>query len=188
METEYLKIEPPQDQTSFCTILSVLNRLFLLLAVALGAVSLSASPASAAYPPGGPVVTTLSSAYPSGGTVTAIASGFESCIGETVTFNISGPDGSRFAITSVIGPDGSATITFPAGVVGEWRIDAKTPSCRASSTSFSVFREKNDLPTGGSNTVPPIVSGGLLVVLGGLFLLVAKRRRDYDNQKEGAAS
>jgi LPXTG-motif cell wall-anchored protein len=147
----------------------------LLASVVLGAAALGSPTAVAAYPPSTVTVTTDQAVYSLNAPVVITASGFTSCVGQTVTFTITPPGGGApIVVTGVVGPDGVATITIPAGfaVSGTYRVIA-TCGGQQANTTFRVI----GLVQTGSDIGRWLVAGGGLLMAGLAMVLVAARRR-----------
>ena len=159
-----------------------------------------------AYPPGGTVVTTDKSSYVSGSVVNITAAGFQACAGAVVTFTITLPGGPTttvtipaassgimrsaaapavvtgnvIVLTSIANADGTATVTLIApATLGVYTVVATSPGCPNASTTFTVIRQPTTpgLPQTGTDVGQWVLNAGLVVLIGGLFVMVAWRRR-----------
>lgn len=130
-------------------------------------------------------------AIPTGGTVTILGSQFEP--GSTVTFYISDPStGARVVLGTAVADadaDGnlSATFPLPAGFSedGEYLIEAQCPDgaiasnvliVGAGSTGVTTATTTSSLPATGSNSLSLARISLALLAVGGLLLLISRRR------------
>lgn len=145
----------------------------LALIVTLFASLVAATPAFAAYPPGGPDLS--SSGTPAiNSSVTLSVSGF--CPDTAVNFYLEGT--AIGSVTADASGNASLTITAPA-TPGTYEVtaDADDGSCVASA-SLSLVVTPSGLPSTGSNsTMPGLQIALIAVLLGGALVAVAAYRR-----------
>jgi LPXTG-motif cell wall-anchored protein len=170
----------------------MLKKLLSLTAIALMALGFTASVAGAQpYPPAANSITIDDSSTAPGQKVTLVAKTFAP--GATVTFTL-------FSAPVVLGTatadaSGVATLvaTIPAGAaVGTHTVEASGNNAAGAPLVVSLTltvaaAAAAPLPTTGSNSTLPLAQLGLgVLAVGGLLVLVAKRRRNEHAEPAGA--